>query len=171
MLREDSLVRPAVETGPRERTGGESSEKQSSEKQGMVRLFFFHDPGCTECENADELLDEMQKTFPYLRTDLNTNAGIDLNESLCRRFNVSERHRMFTPSVFAGSGYLAGEDINYESLADLIRRSVHVPQLKPNVPVAIEKEQEQETVEKNGQDYRWKYFFMVLCLAVVVGFV
>ncbi|MCP4346914.1 MAG: hypothetical protein GY795_15475 [Desulfobacterales bacterium] len=65
-------------------------------------------------------MDEMQKTFSYLRIDkydLNTNAGIDLNESLCRRFNVSERHRMFTPSVFAGSGYLAGKDINCESLA------------------------------------------------------
>ncbi len=78
---------------------------------------------------------------------------------------------MFTPSVFAGSGYLAGEDINCESLADLIRRSVHVPRLKPDVPVAAEKEQQQETVEKNGQNYRWKYFFMALCLAVVAGFV
>ncbi|MCP4107622.1 MAG: hypothetical protein GY749_19110 [Desulfobacteraceae bacterium] len=66
MLREDPLARPAMETGPLERTGEESSEKQSSEKQDMVRLFFFHDPECAECENADELLDEMQKTFPYL---------------------------------------------------------------------------------------------------------
>ncbi|MCP4108207.1 MAG: hypothetical protein GY749_22130, partial [Desulfobacteraceae bacterium] len=40
VLREDPLVRPAMETGPLERTGEESSEKQSSEKQDMVRLFF-----------------------------------------------------------------------------------------------------------------------------------
>ncbi|MCP4108209.1 MAG: hypothetical protein GY749_22140 [Desulfobacteraceae bacterium] len=129
---------------------------------------FFHDPGCTDCENADELLDEMQKTFPYLRIDkydLNTNAGIDLNESLCRRFNVSERHRMFTPSVFAGSGYLAGEDINCESLADLIRPdpNPHTPILNPHQspkPPIPQKVRVQTEILKNVLEFLEAFWYI-----------
>lgn len=49
------------------------------------------------------------------------------NIALCDKFQAPERHRLRTPTVVAGAGYLVGDEITFDRLADLLARSLDTP--------------------------------------------
>lgn len=92
-----------------------------------MRVVFFHAIGCEDCETARGYLKTLQDAFPEMRVEsheMGEDASRALNEALCERFHVPEAQRGRTPTIMTGAGYLVGREITFESLSDLLARSL-----------------------------------------------
>lgn len=95
-----------------------------------LKLVFFQKPGCSECRQVREMLDQLKETFPELMVeeyDITRQRSILYNEALCERFHVPENTRLIAPAVFSGSGCLVKEDITFDRLGQLLIRSSSLP--------------------------------------------
>jgi hypothetical protein len=59
--------------------------------------------------------------------DIQQPVNRKFNIALCDKFQAPERHRLRTPTVVAGAGYLVGDEITFDRLADLLARSLDTP--------------------------------------------
>ena len=91
-----------------------------------VVLVFFSEKGCSDCEEVQEWLDILAESMGGLRVrkhDIQKVATIDLNDTLSDRFSVPEDLRLRTPAICGAEGYLVGESLTFDRLADLIAMS------------------------------------------------
>ncbi len=92
----------------------------------MVKLLFFSNPGCGECERVEDLLDDIRSSFPRLQIDaqnIRKSHSAQLSEALAERFGVPEKQRLVTPAIFTRAGYLIKEEIDIIRLGELLQRA------------------------------------------------
>lgn len=102
----------------------------SPAQTNSLRLVFFHEPGCPECAEARALLASLKESFAELsieELDIREPANRKFNALLCDKFQIPERYRARTPTLVTGAGYLVGNEITIERLADLLGRSLDKP--------------------------------------------
>jgi HEAT repeat protein/glutaredoxin len=95
-----------------------------------IRLVFFHQTGCRDCERTRRWLEELQRSLPRLEVEEHNIAltrAKELNEALGRRFHVPEGERLVAPAVFGGAGALTRGEITFDRLAALAVDSSRVP--------------------------------------------
>jgi HEAT repeat protein len=95
-----------------------------------VRLVFFREEGCDECAEVTAYLEALRPSFPELQVEeleIGSLDARDANGRFCRKFGVPDEYRLLTPAVFAGGGYLIRDDLTFDRLADLIVRSMGIP--------------------------------------------
>lgn len=94
-----------------------------------VRILFFYNPGCHECDRVREDIEALKRRFPgVLVTEYNIREtpAVLLNEALSSRFSVDPALRQVTPSVFLQEGALVKSEITRPALTDLVRRTLRV---------------------------------------------
>ncbi len=94
-----------------------------------VRVLFFHNPGCHECDQVREDLAAMRRTHPTLIIDehnIRDTEAVLLNEALCDRFQIDPQLRLATPAVFLQEGALVKSEITRPALDELIRRTLEI---------------------------------------------
>ncbi len=92
-----------------------------------VRLVFFEEPSCPDCELVEMYLAELKTIFPDLTVETHTLSlirSLDLNEAYADHFEAPIAFRGITPALVSGAGFLAGDDITYNELQDLIVASM-----------------------------------------------
>jgi cytochrome c biogenesis protein CcdA/HEAT repeat protein len=105
----------------------------SPDAAGAVRLVFFHNPGCPECEDVRRDLESMKRRYPGLvvtEHNIRETASVLLNEALCSRFGVDPALRQVTPAVFLQEGALVKSEIDRNAIAALVERTLAVGETK-----------------------------------------
>ena len=95
-----------------------------------MRLLYFANPGCHECERVEELLEQIRASFPKLAIDkynLHKTAAAQLYEALAERFQVPERRRLIAPALFSQTAVLIREDIDAISLGQMLNQAAAAP--------------------------------------------
>lgn len=88
-----------------------------------VSLIYFSQAGCIECDRVSYDLAYLEQKYPNLQVEtFDIRERMSLNESLCERYEVPVECRLIAPAIFVGDDYLIGEEINAESLEELIER-------------------------------------------------
>ncbi|MCB1089593.1 MAG: hypothetical protein KDM63_21315, partial [Verrucomicrobiae bacterium] len=105
---------------------GAKGTSAPADPNAPLRLVFFHNPGCHECEEARNDLHALKDQFPNLAIEehnIRETAAVLLNETLCSRFSVESTLRQVTPAVFMQAGALIKDDIDRPALHELIART------------------------------------------------
>ena len=92
-----------------------------------LRVVFFRETGCADCETTRAYLKALAEAFPELRVEeheMSADGSLALNKALAERFHMPDRQRGRTPTVVAAAGTLVGSEITFDSLADLLARSL-----------------------------------------------
>ncbi len=95
-----------------------------------MKMVFFSNPGCKDCERVQRMIPELRGAFPSLQIEfanIRKQAAMRLNEALCERFGVPEESRLVAPAIFCGAGYLLKKDIEFDRLCGLIAKSSGIP--------------------------------------------
>ncbi|MFQ6000594.1 MAG: hypothetical protein ACE5LG_02885 [Anaerolineae bacterium] len=88
-----------------------------------VALAYFYQVGCKECDRVSYDLAYLEQKYPNLQVEtFDIRERISLNEALCERYGVPVESRLIAPSIFVGDDYLIGQEINAESLEELIEK-------------------------------------------------
>ena len=96
----------------------------------VLRVIFFRETGCEDCETARAFLKALADAFPELRIEeheMGAEGSLALNKALAEKFHMPDRQRGRTPTVVAAAGTLVGNEITFDSLADLLARSLGAP--------------------------------------------
>ena len=91
-----------------------------------VYIAYFYGKGCRECDALSIELSYMQKygsNIVVRKYDMSKPASAKMNEAMGEVFGVPTRERGVYPSMFVGSTYLAGDDLNRKSLQSAITKS------------------------------------------------
>ena len=94
-----------------------------------VRLLFFYNPGCHECDQVRSDIEALKRRFPGLLVsehNIRDTSAVLLNEALSSRFAVDPALRQVTPAVFLQEGALVKSEINRPAITDLIQRTQQV---------------------------------------------
>lgn len=94
--------------------------------QAQVRVVFFYTPGCPDCKRTEKMLAELKGQFANLEVELfnlREVGAMHVNEALCERFHVPAKQRSVGPALFAGGGCLIKNELNFESIKNLLAQS------------------------------------------------
>ncbi len=92
-----------------------------------LRVVFFRETGCEDCETARAYLKALGDAFPEMHIEeheMGAEGSLALNKALAEKFHMPDRQRGRTPTVVAAAGTLVGSEITFDSLADLLARSL-----------------------------------------------
>lgn len=109
---------------------GEEGDETEEVEPLPVRLVFFDDPNCPDCERVKEYLNLLAEWYPDLEVEqhqLLTARTMNLNEEYAEHFDAPITWRSITPAIVGGGGFLAGDAITYEALESLIVASMGIP--------------------------------------------
>ena len=88
-----------------------------------VALAYFYQVGCIECDRVSYDLAYLEQKYPNLQVEtFDLKERMALNEALCERYGVPLESRLTAPTIFVGDDYLIGQEINAESLEELIEK-------------------------------------------------
>jgi len=107
----------------------EESPETSPKSDGSVRVVFFHNPGCPECEEVRRDLASMKRRYPGLEVtefNIRETEAVLLNEALCQRFGVDPTLHQVTPAVFFQEGALVKSEIDRNAIVELVERTLAV---------------------------------------------
>lgn len=122
VLREAGVA-PAVDVAPT----GTAVAITGPAATNVLRVVFFRETGCEDCETAKAFLKALADAFPELRVEeheMSAEGSLALNKALAERFHMPDRQRGRTPTVVAAAGTLVDSEITFDSLADLLARSL-----------------------------------------------
>lgn len=100
------------------------------ERESLTLIYFFN-PGCPECVRAKQDIDLLKADFPLLTVrehNLLESSSTLLNQILCQRFTVPTARHGIAPSLFAQAGFLIRDDINPQSIAQLLADTMALSQ-------------------------------------------
>lgn len=83
----------------------------------------FFEPGCHDCEKASRYLEQINFQYPQIEIrlfDISTPEGVTLAEQMGEQFGVSENDRLLVPLIYINDRYLVRDQINYDSILNLI---------------------------------------------------
>jgi cytochrome c biogenesis protein CcdA/HEAT repeat protein/glutaredoxin len=119
----DELLAPEDGTG--------SGEAPDATPREALHVVYFQKPGCPECTKAKRELTALKADFPLLKITeyniLDASATL-LNQALCGRFNVPSADHNVSPAIFAQAGFVIRNEITPRSIAELLARSMDLPQ-------------------------------------------
>ena len=88
-----------------------------------VYLAYFSQVGCIECDRVSYDLAYLEQKYPNLQVEtFDIRERMSLNEALCESYEVPVECRLIAPAIFVGDDYLIGQEINVESLEELIEK-------------------------------------------------
>jgi len=93
------------------------------ETDRTVAMAYFYKQGCKECGRAEEIIEWLKESYPFLVIDvfdIGEKRGKLLAAALGLRTGVPEKRLMSTPVFFIGGDYLLSEDISRHRLAGLV---------------------------------------------------
>lgn len=106
-------------------------ENTETPARKSLQVVYFQKPGCPECTKARRELTALKSEFPLLEiTEYNILEASStlLNQALCDRFSVPSAYHMISPAIFTQAGFVIRNDINPRSIADLLARTMDLPQ-------------------------------------------
>lgn len=104
---------------PEDTTANEHPEA----KTPLVNVAYFYESGCRGCDAISIELDYMREYGGQIaveKYDISRDSGLEMNEAMCERYSVSEEKRGVAPAVFVGDEYLAGEELDRNSLKEAV---------------------------------------------------
>jgi cytochrome c biogenesis protein CcdA/glutaredoxin len=132
----ERLIREALADRAQEKPGIKSratSEKQSqlanktfeTETVDSIYLAFVSNVRCQKCSRAEYMLKALKAQYPNLRVekiDISSDSLKLLVEALGLMYGLPENKRMIAPSAFVGREFLIGDEINDQSLSELLMK-------------------------------------------------
>lgn len=101
----------------------EISPKLSQQQSIYIAKFF--EPGCHDCERAEQLLNQIAFEYPELeirKFNMTTSEGVALAEELGELYGVPEYDRLLVPMIYLGDDYLLRDQITYENVVNHIEK-------------------------------------------------
>ncbi len=95
----------------------------SSTEQSIYIAEFF-EPGCHDCERAEQLLNQISFEYPEIeikKIDITTPEGVALAEQLGELYGVPEYDRLLVPLIYLGDEYLLRDKITYDNVVNIIK--------------------------------------------------
>jgi cytochrome c biogenesis protein CcdA/tetratricopeptide (TPR) repeat protein len=96
----------------------------TSTSESDAYLLYFFVPGCPECEEVEELLDELKKADAGVHVesrDLLTAEDGQLNKGLCVTMHLPDGEHLTAPAVFSSSGALVRQQITMAALLEMAK--------------------------------------------------
>ena len=132
----EKLIREALDDLAQEKPGFKSratSEKQSqlanktfeTEAVDSIYLAFVSNARCQKCSRAEYMLKALKAQYPNLRVekiDVASDSSKLLVEALGIMYGLPDNKRMIAPSAFVGRDYLIGDEINDQTLSELLMK-------------------------------------------------
>jgi len=97
----------------------------SENQQFPIYIADFYEPGCHDCERAEQLLNQISFEYPQIEIkiiDISTPEGVTLAEQLGEMYNVPEYDRLLVPVIYIGDDYYLRNDITYENIVGTIKK-------------------------------------------------
>jgi cytochrome c biogenesis protein CcdA/HEAT repeat protein/glutaredoxin len=145
------------------KTALQEKKPEKKSKSRKITLVFFHKPGCSDCKTVERYLNVIKQAYPEIvlqKQDLSTVAAMRLNESYCARFDVPSKDRLVAPAVFAASGYLIKDKINFDKLGRLIADANQVKDENWHVVEKQDIEKSDERIETRYKEIRTAIIFL-----------
>ena len=89
----------------------------------VIHVGYFYQPGCDECDRAHKDLSFVLLRYPgAVLTEWNVKEAAAINQYLCTKLGVPAEKHLTAPALFAGDGYLLGDDIRGPNIEALLAR-------------------------------------------------
>lgn len=92
-------------------------------RQIPIYVAELYEPGCHDCENAEQLLNQISFEYPQIevkKINICTPEGVTLAEQLGEMYNIPEYDRLLVPVIYIGNDYYLRDDITYENIVNTI---------------------------------------------------
>ncbi|MFC1694372.1 cytochrome c biogenesis CcdA family protein, partial [Candidatus Latescibacterota bacterium] len=106
----------------------EQVKPEISESAKIVSLAYFYKHGCKECSRAEEIIEWLKSTYPYVDVDIfdiGETHGKLLATVLGKRNAVPENRLMSTPVFFAEDEFILSENISRKKLVEVVEKYAH----------------------------------------------
>ncbi len=107
-----------------------NDQSEKSPEDENIWVVFFEEPGCPACHEVEDWLYLLRSQIPGIMVVRHNIIHIEsrrLNEAVCDHFKMPAADYGRIPAVFTGIGGVTGEDVNYDSLAQLIIGAAGIP--------------------------------------------
>ena len=97
--------------------------KPDSLAQTSIYIANFFEPGCHDCERAEQLLNQISFEYPEIEVkkyDISTPEGVAMAEQLGELYQVPEYDRLLVPLIYIGDEYLLRDQVTYDKLVNTI---------------------------------------------------
>ncbi len=104
---------------------GQDLNENSENLSQPIYIAEFFEPGCHDCERAEQLLNQIVFEYPEIeirKFDMTTPEGVALAEELGELYGVPEYDRLLVPIIYLGDDYLLRDQITYENVVDTIEK-------------------------------------------------
>jgi glutaredoxin len=92
-------------------------------QQKPIYIADFFEPGCHDCERAEQLLNQLTFEYPEIeikKFDISSPEGVALAEQLGESYQVPEYDRLLVPLVYIGEEYFLRDQITYDNIVKTI---------------------------------------------------
>ena len=130
--------------------------ERNNESEQPVYIAEFFEPGCHDCENAEQLLNQIAFEYPETeirKFDMTTPEGVALAEELGELYGVPEYDRLLVPMMYLGDDYLLREQITYENVVNHIEKIKGESFLPPWGLVEEDRDSVQQRIIKRFQSF------------------
>jgi len=137
----------------------QDASEQTTETENedpVVYIAKFFEPGCHDCEKAEQLLNQISFEYPQIEIrdfDISTPEGVALAEQLGELYGVPEYNRLLVPLIYIGDDYFFREEINYENIVNSIEKIKDKRFLPPWERVEEDKNSVQERLIERFQSF------------------
>ena len=103
----------------------EAVQPEVGETNVPVSIVYFYKHGCKECSRAEEIIEWLKGSYPFLKVDvrdISERQDKILATALGLRSGIPKDKLMSTPVFFIGSDYVLSEDISRKHLAELVEK-------------------------------------------------
>lgn len=93
------------------------------EAKQPVYIAEFFEPGCHDCEKAEQLLNQISFEYPELeikKFNISTPEGVAIAEQLGEFYGVPGNERLLVPLIFIGDSYFLRAQITYDNIVQTI---------------------------------------------------
>ncbi len=118
---------PAVTAPDLPENGDRPATVAATAPNGTLPVIFFTQTGCADCAQVRDYLARLRPLFPEIEIqshNIRDTAAIRLNEHLSETFQVPINNRLVAPTIVAAAGVLVRDEINLDSLNQLLGGSL-----------------------------------------------
>ncbi|MDO9577569.1 MAG: hypothetical protein Q7J16_06750 [Candidatus Cloacimonadales bacterium] len=99
-----------------------------------IYIAYFFKTGCKHCDRTYYDLKQIKSKYPQTiirEYNIASQEGMNLNEALCKKYQIPENKHLVTPMVFLGNEYLMEEKARFRNIEDIIRADFSSLQISP----------------------------------------
>jgi cytochrome c biogenesis protein CcdA/glutaredoxin len=108
-----------------DKTGKPANKTMDTEAADSIYLAFVTNARCNKCSRAEYMLKALKIKYPNLvleKIDAASDSGKLMSEALGLMYGLPGEKRMIAPSAFVGQDFLVGDQINDQTLSDLLAK-------------------------------------------------